>query len=107
MRLALDNHAWDRGFQDGEQGKPLTPCPYAPGTTESWSWVSGYIEGKAARYAFSARKAVSRPQEKNAPAAEPYAVPLRSTATGSAARQLPSTEGSKLAADEGSILAAD
>src|SRR5262245_51699057 len=50
MRLALDDHAWDIGFQDGEQGKPVTPCPYASGTTESWSCVSGYIEGKAAKY---------------------------------------------------------
>jgi hypothetical protein len=38
MRLSLNADAWDRGFQDGEQEKPLGSCPYAPRTTESWSW---------------------------------------------------------------------
>jgi hypothetical protein len=48
MRIELDEHAWNRGFEDGRQGKPLHSTPYDHGTTESWSWVSGYIEGKAA-----------------------------------------------------------
>jgi ribosome modulation factor len=48
MRLELDEHAWNRGFEDGRQGKSLHSTPYDQGTTESWSWVSGYIEGKAA-----------------------------------------------------------
>ena len=59
MRLSLNADDWDRGFQDGEQEKPLGSCPYAPRTTESWSWVSGYIEGKAARNGYSA----ARPDE--------------------------------------------
>jgi ribosome modulation factor len=54
MRLELDEQAWNRGFMDGEQGKPLQSCPYAPRTTQSWSWVSAYIEGKAARNGYSA-----------------------------------------------------
>ena len=62
MRLSLNTDAWDRGFQDGEQGKPLGSCPYAPGTTESWSWVSGYIEGKAARNGYSAARPDDRPR---------------------------------------------
>ena len=49
MRLSLDDHAWTRGFHDGEAGKPLRTCPYAVGTTERWSWSSSYIEGHAAR----------------------------------------------------------
>jgi hypothetical protein len=48
MRLELDEHAWNQGFEDGRQGKPLHANPYNPGTTESWSWASAYIEGKAA-----------------------------------------------------------
>jgi hypothetical protein len=48
MRLELDEHACSQGFEDGRQGKPLHSNPYDPGTTESWSWASGYIEGKAA-----------------------------------------------------------
>jgi ribosome modulation factor len=62
MRLSLNTDAWDRGFHDGEQGKPLRPCPYEPGTTESWSWVSGYIEGKAARNGCSAARPDDRPR---------------------------------------------
>jgi hypothetical protein len=32
MRVKLDEHAWNQGFEDSRQGKPL-------------SWASGYIEG--------------------------------------------------------------
>ncbi len=85
MRIEIDGQAWDKGFEDGEQGESLFLCPYEPGTTESLSWVSGYIEGKAARNGYSATRAGTRR------AAEPYAVPLRSTAPGSAAQV--STEG--------------
>ena len=31
MRLSIGNHAWSRGFHDGEAGKPLRACPYAVG----------------------------------------------------------------------------
>ena len=48
-RLSLDDRAWREGLQDGRQGRPLRACQYAVGSTEHWSWSSGYIEGKAAR----------------------------------------------------------
>jgi len=85
MRLRIDGKAWNRGFEDGELGLPLCSCPYAMGTTESWSWSSGYIEGKAARHGHAASRPHVRPAKKCATAAEPCAVPLRSTAPGSAA----------------------
>ena len=85
MRLEIDEHAWKRGFEDGEQGLPLRSCPYAVGTTESWSRHSGYIQGKAARNGYAATRPTSLPREKCATAAEPCAVPLRSKAQGSAA----------------------
>src|SRR5262245_9272333 len=81
--LEMDEQAWNRGYEDGKQGKPMLLCPYRAGTTEDWSWSSGYIEGKAARHGYSA----ARPRETGKPrdAAEPSAVPLRSTAPVSAA----------------------
>jgi hypothetical protein len=33
------------------RGTNLTERPYPAGSTENWSWSSGYIEGKAARLA--------------------------------------------------------
>jgi hypothetical protein len=58
----------------------LDSSPYAPGTSSSLSWSSGYIEGKAFRNGFIATPPGSRvPLRKNALAAEPCAVPLRST----------------------------
>ena len=45
MRMSQDEHAWARGFDDGELGLPPRACPYAAGTTERWSWSSGYLEG--------------------------------------------------------------
>ena len=51
--MTQDQQAWIRGFEDGEQGKPLRADPYAAGTTASWSWSSGYIEGKAARHGYA------------------------------------------------------
>ena len=83
MRIEIDGQAWDKGFEDGEQGKAPLSCPYTTGTTESLSCVSGYIEGKAARKGCSANRQKARS------AAEPYAVPLRSTASGSAAEVSP------------------
>ena len=83
-RIEIDGQAWDRGFEDGEQGKALLTCPYATGTTQSLAWVSGYIEGKAARNGYSATRAGDRQNARSA--AAPYAVPLRSTAPGAAAK---------------------
>jgi ribosome modulation factor len=49
MKLTMDPKAWEEGFEAGEAGTPHGACPYLAGTTESWSWFSGYIEGKAKR----------------------------------------------------------
>ena len=84
MRLEIDGNAWNRGFWDGEEGKPLHACPYDVGTTERWSWSSGYIEGNAARNGYAVIRPASRQQEKLAPGAEADAVPLRFTASASA-----------------------
>jgi len=81
--MRLDGQAWNRGFEDGEPGEPLRSCPYASGSTQSWSWVSGYIEGKAARNGCSAASPALDKIARSA--AAPYAVPLRSTAPGPAA----------------------
>ena len=87
MRLTIDGQAWDRGFEDGELGMPLRACPYEIGTTESWSWSSGYVEGKAARNGYSVTRPDVLPPKKRATAAEAGAVPLRSTAPASAAEE--------------------
>jgi ribosome modulation factor len=47
--LTQDARSWDEGYAAGLSGMRSSSCPYPAGTTESWSWVSGYIEGKAAR----------------------------------------------------------
>lgn len=88
MRLEIDGNAWNRGFWDGELGLPLRSCTYAVGTTERWSWSSGYIEGNAFRKGFKATLPCSpmRPR-KDAPAAEAGAVALRSTPPASAAEE--------------------
>jgi hypothetical protein len=87
MRIHIDGQAWDRGFWDGAAGKPLNSSFYAPGTSASLSWSSGYIEGKAFRNGFIATPPGSCvPLRKNALAAEPCAVPLRATAPGAAAQ---------------------
>ena len=107
MRIEIDERAWSRGFWDGDSGKPSNACPYAINADECLSWVSGYIEGKAFRNGYSATPPGSRvPLRKKALAAEPYAVPLRSTAAGSAAKPAGKV-GSKLRADWGSIFGAD
>jgi len=87
MRLAQDEHAWTRGFEDGELGLPLRACPYDIGSTESWSWSSGYVEGKAARNGYAVTRPAPNRQEKRAPATEAAAVPLRSTAAASVAEE--------------------
>ena len=84
MRLEIDGNAWNQGFRDGEEGKPLRFCPYDIGTTERWSWSSGYIEGTAARNGYAVIRPAPRQQEKLAPGAEADAVPLRLTASASA-----------------------
>lgn len=110
MRLEIDGNAWNQGFRDGEQGKPLRSCPYTPGTTESWSWSSGYIEGAAFRNGFKAMLPCSPPRpRKCAPAAQPSAVPLRSTAPVSATEdgRLGGVNIALRSGDAGSKFAAD
>lgn len=68
MRLTIDGDAWNQGFWDGEEGKPRHSCPYPAGSTEAWSWSSGYIEGKAACHGYAATRPVPRPSEKRATA---------------------------------------
>lgn len=52
--LKHDPRAWEEGFRAGESRVrfPLR-CPYPAGTTEAWSWHSGYVEGDAKRQGYS------------------------------------------------------
>ena len=54
--LRQDARAWNAGYRAGQLGTRRPVCPDSASTTESWSWSSGYIEGKAARQ--KAREAV-------------------------------------------------
>jgi ribosome modulation factor len=47
--LTHDPRAWQAGFADGERGALHFHCPYPAASTESWSWSSGFVEGKAKR----------------------------------------------------------
>ena len=47
MRIDINEQAWNRGFWDGDSGKPSLACPYGVESEERLSWASGYIEGKA------------------------------------------------------------
>jgi len=87
MRIDINEQAWNRGFCDGDSGKPSSACPYGVESDERLSWVSGYIEGKAFRNGYIATPPDSRvPRRKNTLAAELCPVPLRSTAPSSAAQ---------------------
>ena len=44
-----DAKSWHEGHRAGLRGTGLAARRYPVGTTESWSWSSGYIEGSAAR----------------------------------------------------------
>ena len=60
--LKHDPRAWEEGFSAGESRVrfPLR-CPYPAGTTEAWSWHSGYVEGDAKRQGYSySRGALSK-----------------------------------------------
>jgi ribosome modulation factor len=107
MRIEIDAQAWNRGFWDGELGKPLDCCPYAVKAAESLSWLSGYIEGKAFRNASEPpRPAPWSRGKKCAPPLSPtlfrFASQLRTQRRNIAARW-----GSKLDADWGSKFGAD
>ena len=47
--LRQSARCWQEGYRAGRPGASVVDCPYPAGTSESWSWSSGYIEGKAAR----------------------------------------------------------
>jgi ribosome modulation factor len=49
MELRMDRTAWIGGFHAGEAGRSVRTCPYPPASCESWSWSSGFTEGKAKR----------------------------------------------------------
>jgi len=52
--IRIDSKAWDEGFKAGEISRGLAvTCPYAPGSTEAFSWCSGFIEGDAKRQGYS------------------------------------------------------
>src|SRR5215470_7055724 len=89
MRIEMDRQAWNRGFWDGELGRPLDCCPYAVKAAESRSWLSGYIEGKAFRNGFTATPPGS-PVNKCAPPLSPtlfrFASQLRAQRRNIAAR---------------------
>jgi ribosome modulation factor len=47
--LRQSPRSWQEGYRAGQHRASLADCPYTIGTSESWSWSSGYIEGKAVR----------------------------------------------------------
>ena len=57
--LKHDPRAWEEGFRAGENTVriPLR-CPYLAGTTQAWSWHSGYVEGDAKRQGYSYSRGV-------------------------------------------------
>jgi len=52
--LRQDPKAWEKGFKAGESTvRAPVRCPYSAGTTQAWSWHSGYVEGDAKRQGYS------------------------------------------------------
>jgi ribosome modulation factor len=50
--LRLDERAWEEGYRAGRLGISDSTGPYHPNQNlKGLSWISGYIEGKAARVA--------------------------------------------------------
>jgi ribosome modulation factor len=47
--LELDERAWEEGYRAGRLGISDSTGPYHPRCLNALSWISGYIEGKAAR----------------------------------------------------------
>jgi hypothetical protein len=49
-----DPKAWQQGFKAGEASRlPRGGSPYPEGSTQAWSWYSGYIEGQSRRQGFA------------------------------------------------------
>jgi ribosome modulation factor len=47
--LEQDERAWNEGYRAGRLGISDSTGPYHPRSPKALSWISGYIEGKAAR----------------------------------------------------------
>jgi hypothetical protein len=62
MLLAIDSRSWEEGFTAGENWKsvPASHNPYAAGSIESYSWLSGWIEGNAKEQGFNYSKGVAK-----------------------------------------------
>ena len=43
--FAMPEKSWLEGVHSGQSG--TANCPYKVGTTDAWSWSSGYVEGRA------------------------------------------------------------
>jgi len=49
VKVRIDPSAWQAGFDAGEAGRPITPCPQ---NLDPFSYFSGWIEGDAKRQGF-------------------------------------------------------
>jgi ribosome modulation factor len=49
MPREMSQKAWQEGYDAGKRGERAAACPYRARTVESWSWSSGFVDGKAAR----------------------------------------------------------
>ena len=47
--MKQDARFWNEGYRAGLHGISLAARRYLVGSTASWSWSSGFIEGNAAR----------------------------------------------------------
>ena len=47
--MKQDARFWNEGYRAGLRGTGLPARRYPVGSTASWSWSSGYIEGNAIR----------------------------------------------------------
>ena len=47
--MRQDARFWNEGYRAGLRGMSLAARRYLVGSTASWSWSSGFIEGNAAR----------------------------------------------------------
>lgn len=45
----IDSDAWRAGFEAGEAGRAMTPCP---ASLDAFSYFSGWIEGDAKRQGY-------------------------------------------------------
>ncbi|WP_155033831.1 hypothetical protein [Burkholderia pseudomallei] len=57
VRVLIDPEAWRAGFEAGETGHAMTPCP---ANLDALSYFSGWIEGDAKRQGYDYRAAAKR-----------------------------------------------